>query len=303
MRKRWDKWREKLRKMVVWRRPPVWEGGYFPRGEVPLWFLGRAPTSPGPELCASHYMHYALCTICTMDCALSAFYYVVCTMHYALCTMHYALHMHYVLCTMHYVTYPDKPRPRTHFPTMQRTDMNCIPDNCRWRRGEREWLLRVREREGNWKSPFPKFGNGKGIKKSIPKFREWEGNEKIPFPKFGNGKGMKKIHSQNSGTGREWKNPFPKFGKGNQRPPFLGMTGNGNGNNILFTFLDFFLPGSTLKNFSWDLRRKIFYWPQIIQTFTRWIIPFQKIQTQNIKEFWKAHGILLPMGLGLPWKI
>ena len=68
------------------------------------------------------------------------------------------------------------------------------------------------------------------------------------------------------------------------------------------TFLDFF-PGSTLKIFSWDLRRKIFYWPQIIQTFTRWIIPFQKIQTQNIKEFWKAHGILLPMGLGLPWKI
>ena len=86
----------------------------------------------------------------------------------------------------------------------------------------------IREREGNWKSPFPKFGNGKGIKNSIPKFREWEGNEKIPFPKFGNGKGMKKIHSQNSGTGREWKNPFPKFGKGNQRPPFLGMTGNGN---------------------------------------------------------------------------
>ena len=68
------------------------------------------------------------------------------------------------------------------------------------------------------------------------------------------------------------------------------------------TFLDFF-PGSALKIFSWDLRRKIFYWPQIIQTFTRWIIPFQKIQTQNIKEFWKAHGILLPMGLGLPWKI
>ena len=50
----------------------------------------------------------------------------------------------------------------------------------------------IREREGNWKSPFPKFGNGKGIKKSIPKFREWEGNEKIPFPKFGNRKGIKK---------------------------------------------------------------------------------------------------------------
>ena len=58
--------------------------------------------------------------------------------------------------------------------------------------------------------------------------REREGNGKNPFPKFGNGKGMEKIHSRNSGTGREWKksipeireregnekNPFPKFGKG-----------------------------------------------------------------------------------------
>ena len=43
-------------------------------------------------------------------------------------------------------------------------------------RGEREWLLRVREREGNWKSPFPIFGNGKGIEKA---------------------------HSRNSGTGKE----------------------------------------------------------------------------------------------------
>ena len=94
-------------------------------------------------------------------------------------------------------------------------------------------IPKIREREGNWKSPFTKFGNGKAIKKYIPKFWEWEGNEKIPFPKFGNGKGMKKIHSQNSGTGREWKNPFPKFGKGNQRPPFLGMTGNGNSRSPL----------------------------------------------------------------------
>ena len=115
-------------------------------------------------------------------------------------------------------------------------------------------------REGNWKSPFPKFGNGKGIKKSIPKFREWEGNEKIPFPKFGNGKGMKKIHSQNSGTGREWKNPFPKFGKGNQRPPFLGMTGNGNGNgnNILFIFWNFFFLGLPWKFFHWLCAPKSF---------------------------------------------
>ena len=93
----------------------------------------------------------------------------------------------------------------------------------------------IREREGNWKSPFPKFGNGKGIKKSIPKFRECEGNEKIPFPKFGNRKGMKKIHSKKLGMGREWKNPFPKFGKGNQRPPFL--TGNGNSRSPLVFWL------------------------------------------------------------------
>ena len=117
---------KKLRKMVVWRRPPVWEGGYFPRGElVPLWFLGRAPTSPGTELCASHYilctMHYVLCiqhyALCTLHYAISALYYALCTMHY-IC-------MYYVLCTMDYATYPDKPRPRTHFPTMQRTDMKC----------------------------------------------------------------------------------------------------------------------------------------------------------------------------------
>ena len=80
-------------------------------------------------------------------------------------------------------------------------------------RGEREWLLdvreqewkkhipKIREREGNEKKPFPKFGNGKGMKKSIPKIREREGNEKNPFPQFGNGKGMKKIHSHNSGMG------------------------------------------------------------------------------------------------------
>ena len=33
---------------------------------------------------------------------------------------------------------------------------------------------------------------------------------KNPFPKFGNGKGMKKIHSQNSGLGREWKKSILK---------------------------------------------------------------------------------------------
>ena len=36
------------------------------------------------------------------------------------------------------------------------------------------------------------------MKKCIPKFQEREGNEKNLFPKFGNGKGMKKGHSQNS---------------------------------------------------------------------------------------------------------
>ena len=32
----------------------------------------------------------------------------------------------------------------------------------------------IREREGNVKSPFPKFGKGKGLKKSNPKVRERE---------------------------------------------------------------------------------------------------------------------------------
>ena len=63
--------------------------------------------------------------------------------------------------------------------------------------------------------------------------REREGNGKNPFPKFGNGKGMKKNHSRNSGTGRDWKNPFPKLENGNQRPPFLRMTGNGNSRSPL----------------------------------------------------------------------
>ena len=40
----------------------------------------------------------------------------------------------------------------------------------------------VREREGNVKKPFPKFGHGKGMKKSIPKVREREGNEKKSIP-------------------------------------------------------------------------------------------------------------------------
>merc|ERR1712155_147732 len=93
------------------------------------------------------------------------------------------------------------------------------------------------KRGGDWKgiekAHSQNSGTGREWKKYIPEIREREGNEKNPFPKFGNGKGMKKIHSQNSGTGREGKNPFPKFGKGNQRPPFLGMTGNGNSRSPL----------------------------------------------------------------------
>ena len=38
----------------------------------------------------------------------------------------------------------------------------------------------IREWEGNGKNPFPKFGNGKGMKKSIPTFREWESEAIIP---------------------------------------------------------------------------------------------------------------------------
>ena len=57
------------------------------------------------------------------------------------------------------------------------------------------------------------FGSsGTGMDNSIPEVREREGNGKNPFPKFGNRKGMKKKNSQNSGMGRKLKNLFPKFG-------------------------------------------------------------------------------------------
>ena len=64
------------------------------------------------------------------------------------------------------------------------------------------------------KSTFPKFGNGKGMKKSIPKIREREGNEKNPF---GNGKRMKKSIPKNRereseasilGNDRKWEFPL-----------------------------------------------------------------------------------------------
>ena len=37
----------------------------------------------------------------------------------------------------------------------------------------------TREREGNEKNPFPKIGNGKGMKKSIPKVGERESETSI----------------------------------------------------------------------------------------------------------------------------
>ena len=58
---------------------------------------------------------------------------------------------------------------------------------------------------------FEDSGTGRELKKPIPKIREREGNGKNPFPKFGNGKGIKKTHSQNSGTGRELKKNIPKI--------------------------------------------------------------------------------------------
>ena len=66
-------------------------------------------------------------------------------------------------------------------------------------RGEREWLLGIREREWIINS-IPKVwereGNGK---KTIPKIWEREGNGKKPFPKFGNRKGIKKSQFHISG--------------------------------------------------------------------------------------------------------
>ena len=40
-------------------------------------------------------------------------------------------------------------------------------------------IPKVREREGNKKNPFRKFGNGKGMKQSIPKVRERESDASI----------------------------------------------------------------------------------------------------------------------------
>ena len=40
---------------------------------------------------------------------------------------------------------------------------------------------KIREREGNEKNPFPKFGNRKGKKKSIPMIQERESEAFIPW--------------------------------------------------------------------------------------------------------------------------
>ena len=42
---------------------------------------------------------------------------------------------------------------------------------------------------------FGRSGMGTGMDNSIPEIREREGNEKNTFPKFGNGKGIRKEHS------------------------------------------------------------------------------------------------------------
>ena len=50
------------------------------------------------------------------------------------------------------------------------------------------------------KKTFPKFGNGKGVEKTIPKIREQEGNEKIHS--HNSGKGIRGFHSWEwTGTG------------------------------------------------------------------------------------------------------
>ena len=50
----------------------------------------------------------------------------------------------------------------------------------------------VREREQEWIILIPKFGNEKELKKTHSQNSELEGNGKRAFPKFGNGKGMNK---------------------------------------------------------------------------------------------------------------
>ena len=73
----------------------------------------------------------------------------------------------------------------------------------------------VQEREGKGKNPFPKFRNGKGMKKSFPKFGNGKGIKKS-ISKFGNRKGMK----------------FPKFGNGREE---AFIPGNGREREFTLT--------------------------------------------------------------------
>ena len=91
----------------------------------------------------------------------------------------------------------------------------------------------IREWEGNKKFNSQCSGTGREWKKNHSQNKGTGRDWKKSIPKFGNGKGIKKGHSRNSRMGREWKNPFPHFGKGNQRPPFMGMTRNGNSRSLL----------------------------------------------------------------------
>ena len=84
--------------------------------------------------------------------------------------------------------------------------MEVVPQRIQ-SRGEREWLLVIWEREREWLSPFPNFGNGNG-------------NEKFHSQLLGTGTG--KFHSQFLGTGMEI--PFPHID--------IVIPGNGNGNYI-----------------------------------------------------------------------
>ena len=104
--------------------------------------------------------------------------------------------------------------------------------------------------------------------------REREGNGKNPFPKFGNGKGMKKIHSQNSGTGREWKKFIPEIreregnekihsqssGKGIRGLHSWEWPGTGTGMGIIFysLFWIFFFLALPWNFFHWLCAPKSF---------------------------------------------
>ena len=64
--------------------------------------------------------------------------------------------------------------------------------------GNEKKIPKIREWEGNEKRAFLKFGNGKGMKKSIPTFREREPEAIIPA---GNGNGKKQINDMTEKTG------------------------------------------------------------------------------------------------------